>query len=321
MGKPIIEEVIEFTDNLINSNEFKEFVQRRKNNTYNLITSNVIKKGGVISEDKPLKERIIESNKRIVALINKLNKEKEMKHEFQNAKIVVGENSIEIQEILFGLGYVWSTGAKQILRLTTPFIFIYENGTILHANDNEYFYKHKYPLITLDTLKQWQRENVELVKGYFYATEKTDECAYSIFQFKETYDEYISAYFGIIANPDNTFNPLSINETFFSDYTCVLRPATQEEIQLLKDKVKEQTGNVFNEETKMFEEPKKKVEFKPFDKVLIRRFDSDIWEANIFSRKIFQNNQFYYATIFGAYSQCIPYEGNEHLLGTTNNPE
>lgn len=59
-------------------------------------------------------------------------------------------------------------------------------------------------------------------------------------------------------------------------------------------------------------------QFKPFDKVLVRDSDDDVWECDFFSRMA-QNG--FYICVSTFWQQCIPYEGNEHLLGTTNNPE
>lgn len=53
---------------------------------------------------------------------------------------------------------------------------------------------------------------------------------------------------------------------------------------------------------------------KPFDKVLMRDSDKDVWFAEIFSH-IFKNRCY---CGYEWYKQCIPYEGNEHLLGTAN---
>lgn len=61
-----------------------------------------------------------------------------------------------------------------------------------------------------------------------------------------------------------------------------------------------------------------KHQFKPFDKVLVRDGDSGIWECNLFSH-IGEEGLYY--CVSSMWSQCIPYDGNEHLLGTTNNPE
>ena len=52
---------------------------------------------------------------------------------------------------------------------------------------------------------------------------------------------------------------------------------------------------------------------KPFDKVLVRNNINEKWNIHFFSyidyAKMFK-------TIMGTYIQCIPYEGNEHLLNT-----
>lgn len=58
-------------------------------------------------------------------------------------------------------------------------------------------------------------------------------------------------------------------------------------------------------------------ELKPFDKVLVRDNEDDIWEVSLFGYK---DDELYYRCDNGiTWIQCIPYDGNEHLLGTTNN--
>lgn len=60
-------------------------------------------------------------------------------------------------------------------------------------------------------------------------------------------------------------------------------------------------------------------ELKPFQKVLVRQFPDSIWEANLFGRKSEGSPTYYCLDAF--YRYCIPYEGNEHLLGTTGEPK
>lgn len=55
---------------------------------------------------------------------------------------------------------------------------------------------------------------------------------------------------------------------------------------------------------------------KPFDKVLVRDSKSSKWRANLFSHK---NIDEPYYCVYASWNYCIPYEGNEHLLGTTEN--
>lgn len=64
-----------------------------------------------------------------------------------------------------------------------------------------------------------------------------------------------------------------------------------------------------------------KQEFRPFDKVLVRDSNTDIWFCGLFSYYETQGETAYpYTTTSGSYKYCIPYEGNEYLLGTTDSP-
>lgn len=62
----------------------------------------------------------------------------------------------------------------------------------------------------------------------------------------------------------------------------------------------------------------KPYQFKPFDRVLARNSDDEFWFSEHFGH-IDSDGSF----ICGGRkcSQCIPYEGNEHLLRTKNKPE
>lgn len=61
--------------------------------------------------------------------------------------------------------------------------------------------------------------------------------------------------------------------------------------------------------------------FKPFDRVLIRDSDNDKWCAELFSHYTSDDGDYPFRTLSTCYKQCIPYEGNEHLIGTTENPK
>ena len=63
---------------------------------------------------------------------------------------------------------------------------------------------------------------------------------------------------------------------------------------------------------------KQEPELKPFDKVLVRDIDEQEWECSLFSHI---DEEDYYVCVGSWWLQCIPYEGNEHLLGTKNKPE
>lgn len=60
--------------------------------------------------------------------------------------------------------------------------------------------------------------------------------------------------------------------------------------------------------------------FKPFDKVLVRDGIDDKWSISLFSYYDEEDKYYPYVCLNGRYGRCIPYEGNEHLLGTPNTP-
>lgn len=53
----------------------------------------------------------------------------------------------------------------------------------------------------------------------------------------------------------------------------------------------------------------------PFEKVLVRDDDDDDWKCDFFSHFDKANGIFAYTSVNGLYKQCIPYEGNEDLVG------
>ena len=64
---------------------------------------------------------------------------------------------------------------------------------------------------------------------------------------------------------------------------------------------------------------KKKPQFKPFEKVLVRDNETEKWRCTFYS--YFEPYSTYpHVTSDSAYTMCIPFEGNEHLVGTTKNP-
>lgn len=113
--------------------------------------------------------------------------------------------------------------------------------------------------------------------------------------------------------------------SFFKKDLCELRLATEEEKKQLFSAL-EKKGEVWDSEHKMIVDLKPKVEFKPFDKVLVRNTDTEEWFPGFFEKFDSTWNNPYHImnrrsmTDF-AFKQCIPYIGNESLLGTTNNVE
>lgn len=81
-------------------------------------------------------------------------------------------------------------------------------------------------------------------------------------------------------------------------------------------------GGKYNPETLQVEPVEPKCPFKPFQKVLVRDDDYDgVWKAGYFSHYDEGDESAPYICVGSLYRFCIPYEGNEHLLGTNKSPE
>ena len=104
-------------------------------------------------------------------------------------------------------------------------------------------------------------------------------------------------------------------------YTCVTQHFHIEEsnaAQIYIYNIEEKIGGKLDLKTLEIEKPK--CEFKTFDKVLGRNEKDDVWEADLFSHYR-EESQYPFRCIGFSRKYCIPYEGNEHLLGTTDNFE
>lgn len=58
--------------------------------------------------------------------------------------------------------------------------------------------------------------------------------------------------------------------------------------------------------------------FKPFDKVLVRYDNQHVWQIDFFSHYV-HGVECPYKCLTRDFNQCIPYEGNEHLINNTTN--
>ena len=80
-------------------------------------------------------------------------------------------------------------------------------------------------------------------------------------------------------------------------------------------------GKAWDAEKKQIVDLPKKCEFKPFDKVICRDSDADIWKANFFSHYDAKAYFPFFCNNCG-YKYCLPYnEKTAKLIGTTNNVE
>lgn len=105
--------------------------------------------------------------------------------------------------------------------------------------------------------------------------------------------------------------------------TPLFTKATYEERAKFIAAAEKHYGGKYNPETLQVEPVKvvkPKCSFKPFDKVLARCNEDSVWRCELFSHYNTFNKQCPYVCLSSVYKYCIPYEGNQHLLGTTNNP-
>ncbi|MEE3385197.1 MAG: hypothetical protein VZR36_08965 [Prevotella sp.] len=97
-------------------------------------------------------------------------------------------------------------------------------------------------------------------------------------------------------------------------------PATREQCDLLFAKMQEAgyQWDVDKKELRKIKPHQDIANFKPFDKVLVRDDDNECWMPSLFGwfDSGLQDGKFVCET--SDWYQCIPFEGNEHLLGTTD---
>lgn len=98
---------------------------------------------------------------------------------------------------------------------------------------------------------------------------------------------------------------------------CTARPSTEEEKQQFFDGLAKK-NKTWDAEKKAIVNLESVVELKPFDKVLVRDSKSDNWRANLFG---YIDKDEYYHCVYANWAYCIPYIGNESLLGTTKDVE
>lgn len=107
-------------------------------------------------------------------------------------------------------------------------------------------------------------------------------------------------------------------DSYCKKSTCIARLSTEKEKMYFLDALAKK-GKAWDAEKKQIVDIKKELQFKPFEKVLVRDSYDDMWRASFFSH--IKEDDGRYVTTCITWRFCIPYEGNEHLLGTTDNFE
>lgn len=134
--------------------------------------------------------------------------------------------------------------------------------------------------------------------------------------------------YGIVKSIDNSSKKLEyyvlndMSTLKFEDWLSFedkqIQPITETQQIILFDAL-EKEGKAWDAEKKQIVDIKKELQFKLFEKVLVRDSIDDVWRASFFSH--IKEDDGRYVTTGITWRFCIPYEGNEHLLGTTDNFE
>lgn len=192
--------------------------------------------------------------------------------------------------------------------------------------------------------KKQNTQEISFTSEGYYMLPEFDDCERMIFPSKDQRDwskfepPYEFKNGDVVATTDGLWIGITKggkNGEFIPTY-CVIKPADEFEAYLERKetwvfdrlattegkeklfKAIKDNGYKWNEETKTLEKltPNKFDinTLKTFDKVLMRSSNAREWVATFYSH--YSNNKFYGCGM--CCDQCIPYEGNQNLLGTTN---
>lgn len=133
--------------------------------------------------------------------------------------------------------------------------------------------------------------------------------------------------YGIVKSIDNSSKKLEyyvlndMSTLKFEDWLSFedkhIQPITETQQIILFDAL-EKEGKAWDAEKKQIVDLKPKVELKPFDRVLVRNCKSENWRANLLG---YIDKDGFYCCVWANWAYCIPYIGNESLLGTTKDVE
>lgn len=131
---------------------------------------------------------------------------------------------------------------------------------------------------------------------------------------------------------NNDYTEFNTTLNYYNDHTfgeeevcatdCFVKATGKQRVEFI-EAAEKHYGGKYNPETLQVEPVKvvkPKCSFKPFDKVLVRCNKDSVWRCELFSHYNTFNKQYSYVCLSSVYKYCILYEGNQHLLGTTNNP-
>lgn len=95
---------------------------------------------------------------------------------------------------------------------------------------------------------------------------------------------------------------------------------TEDAAQTYINTIEEKLGGQLNFEALEIEKAQSKVELKSLDMVLVKDYKDSEWYLDTFESMV-PNCIYPYKCMMNLWKYCIPYRGNEHLLGTTKDVE
>ena len=241
--------------------------------------------------------------------------------------------------------FAWEKGDVLVNKIKTIFI-IFEG----FEDDNYTTFKGKHCLTTIGNEKEYTNKESNFLVSLFDKAKEDDAQTYikrlggklnrETLEFEKTQPEFkdgdivtqgvlkgVNVYIikNCIDKIDNKYNYYAryntqdkeINYDDWSHISPFAKFATNSEKQQLFDALAKE-NKAWDAKKKQIVDLKPKIELKPFDKVLVRDHKSDNWRANLFSH--IDKNGCHYC-VWASWNYCIPYEGNESLLGTTKDVE
>ena len=170
--------------------------------------------------------------------------------------------------------------------------------------------------LNLETL-EIEKPQPEFKDGDILVNPSASFGGYYIFISKE-YDKHNLNYYVAVDNVlDNLYFP---SGSPWCGKNEVIRFATEEEKQRLFEALAKE-GKRWNAEKKVIEDIKKEYQFKPFERVLVRDSKDSLWHIDLYEGMLGDDNEYNYSCMAADWVYCIPYEGNEQLLGTTKDVE
>lgn len=136
--------------------------------------------------------------------------------------------------------------------------------------------------------------------------------------------------YGIVKSIDNSSKKLEyyvlndMSTLNFEDWLSFedkqIQPITETQQIILFDALAKD-GKAWDAEKKQIVDLKPKIKLKPFDRVLCRDGVGKEWHIDLFESVLTDNSAYNYKCMVNVWKICIPYKGNEYLLGTTKNVE